>query len=34
MEVSESTGVDGVQAVYNNLVAGNIAPHTGHIFIP
>jgi hypothetical protein len=34
MEVSESTGVDGVQAMYNNLVAGNIAPQAGHIFIP
>lgn len=34
MEIHESTGVDGVQTVYNNLVSGNIAPQAGQIFIP
>jgi hypothetical protein len=34
MKVSESAGVDGLQTVYNDLVAGNISPQAGHIFIP
>jgi hypothetical protein len=34
MEVSESHGIDGLQKVYSDLVAGNIAPQAGHIFIP